>query len=250
MTPATSLNAYFVVPELRGFEKFCIGRPVEEMPRLTQRICGVCPSAHHMAAVKAADAVYHLDPPPAAKKIRELHYAAFCCADHATHIYVLSGPDFIVGPEASPAERNILGVIRKVGMELGSRVLQHLHDGHEVVSILGGRYIHPVNAIPGGVSKGLTAEDRARIEALCPEYGRVRPADDQDIRSDRPWATRPIVEMIRSGRLYPPNLLHGTGGPSITASISMTARCAWWTRRDTSSANTSRQSILIISPRQ
>ena len=61
-------DAYFVVPELRGFEKFCEGRPVEEMPRITQRICGVCPSAHHMASVKAADAVYHVDPPPAAKK--------------------------------------------------------------------------------------------------------------------------------------------------------------------------------------
>jgi F420-non-reducing hydrogenase large subunit len=190
-------NAYFVVPELRGFEKFCIGRPVEEMPRLTQRICGVCPSAHHMAAVKAADAVYHLDPPPAAKKIRELHYAAFCCADHATHIYVLSGPDFIVGPEASPAERNILGVIHKVGLELGSRVLQHLRDGHEVVSILGGRYVHPVNALPGGVSKGLTAEDRARIEALCKnmvEFGQQTIKIFDQIVLGNPA----YVEMIRS----------------------------------------------------
>lgn len=160
-------NAYFVVPELRGFEKFCEGRPVEEMPRITQRICGVCPSAHHMASVKAADAVYHVDPPPAAKKIRELHYCAFCCADHATHIYVLGGPDFIVGPEADPAERNILGIIRRVGLELGTRVIQHLQESHEVVAILGGRYIHPVNALPGGVSKGPTKEERDHIEALC-----------------------------------------------------------------------------------
>ena len=62
-------NVYFQVPELRGFEQFCVGRPVEELPRITTRICGVCPEAHHMASVKAADAVYHVDPPPTAKKL-------------------------------------------------------------------------------------------------------------------------------------------------------------------------------------
>ena len=169
-------NAYFVVPELRGFEKFCEGRPVEEMPRITNRICGVCPTAHHMAAAKAADAVYHVEPPPAAKKLRELEYSAFCCADHATHIFVLAGPDFIVGPEAPVAERNILGVIHKVGLELGGRVLQHLKEAHEVVAILGGRYIHPVNCVPGGVSKGLTSEEREQVEKLCAsmaEFGKL-----------------------------------------------------------------------------
>jgi F420-non-reducing hydrogenase large subunit len=169
-------NAYFVVPELRGFEKFCEGRPVEEMPRITQRICGVCPSAHHMAAAKAADAVYHVEPPPAGKKIRELHYSAFCCGDHATHFYVLAGPDFIVGPDAAPEDRNILGIIHKVGLELGTRVIQHLQESHEVVSILGGRYIHPVNAVPGGVSKALKPKDRERIEEICVnmvEFGKL-----------------------------------------------------------------------------
>ena len=169
-------NAYFIVPELRGFEKFCEGRPVEEMPRITQRICGVCPTAHHVASAKAADAVYHVDPPPAAKMIRELHYDAFCCGDHATHFYVLSGPDFIVGPDAPAAERNILGIVRKVGVELGSRVIRHLQESHEVVSILGGRFIHPVNAIPGGVSKALTKASRDQIEGLCKsmvEFGQL-----------------------------------------------------------------------------
>ena len=77
-------NAYMIIPELRGFEKFCEGRPVEEMPRITQRICGVCPIAHHVAAAKAGDAVYHVEPPPAGKKLRELLYSAFFVADHAT----------------------------------------------------------------------------------------------------------------------------------------------------------------------
>jgi F420-non-reducing hydrogenase large subunit len=156
-------NAYMIVPELRGFEKFCEGRPVEEMPRITQRICGVCPLAHHMAAAKAGDAVYHVEPPPAAKKIRELMYASFFVADHATHFYVLGGPDFVVGPEAPKAERNILGVVRKVGREVGAQVMQLLKENHEVSAIIGGRYIHPVGALVGGVSKPLTAAERDRL---------------------------------------------------------------------------------------
>lgn len=160
-------NAYLVIPELRGFEKFCEGRPVEEMPRITQRICGVCPIAHHMAAAKAGDAVYHVEIPPAAKKIREMMYAAFFVADHATHFYVLGGPDFVVGPDAPKAERNILGVVRKVGREIGAQVMQGILDNHKICAIIGGRYIHPVGAIIGGVSKPLTEEERQEIVKLA-----------------------------------------------------------------------------------
>jgi len=159
-------NAYFQVPEFRGFEAFCEGRPVEEMPRITQRICGVCPMAHHMAAVKAADAVFGVVPPPAALRIRELAYNAFVSGDHATHFYVLAGPDFIVGPEADPAERSILGVIGQVGMTMGRRVIQHLQETHEVVALLGGRFVHPVMALPGGVSKAVTAEMQTRLQEI------------------------------------------------------------------------------------
>src|SRR5512136_863001 len=112
-------NTYFQIPELRGFERFVVGRPVEEMPLLTSRICGVCPEAHHMAAAKAADAVYHVVPPRPARLLRELIYSAFYVADHTTHFYALSGPDFVVGPDAPASERNILGVIRTVGLEAG-----------------------------------------------------------------------------------------------------------------------------------
>ncbi len=99
-------NAYFQVPELRGFERFCVGRLAEDMPNLTDRICGVCPEAHHMASVKAADAVYGVTPPPAALKLRELLYNGFYAGDHTTHFYALGGPDFVVGPDAPKAERN------------------------------------------------------------------------------------------------------------------------------------------------
>jgi F420-non-reducing hydrogenase large subunit len=159
-------NTYFVVPELRGFERFCLGRPVEEMPLLTNRICGVCPEAHHMAAAKAADAVYHVDPPPTAKKLRELLYSAFYFTDHTTHFYALGGPDFIMGPDAPVAKRNILGVIHKVGLEIGSKVIEARKYGHSVVEIIGGRKVHPCTSIPGGMTKGITEEERQEIEKM------------------------------------------------------------------------------------
>ncbi|MCD6519527.1 MAG: Ni/Fe hydrogenase subunit alpha [Anaerolineae bacterium] len=159
-------NAYFQVPEFRGFEAFCEGRPVEEMPRITQRICGVCPMAHHMAAAKAGDAVFKVQPPPAAVKIRELAYNAFVSGDHATHFFVLSGPDFFVGPDADPAQRNILGLVSKVGLKIGKRIIQHLQETHELVAMLGGRFVHPVMALPGGVAKGVTPEMQQRLIEL------------------------------------------------------------------------------------
>jgi F420-non-reducing hydrogenase large subunit len=160
-------NAYLVVPELRGFEKFCEGRPVEEMPRITQRICGVCPLAHHVAAAKAGDAVYHVDPPPTAKKLRELMYSAFFVADHATHFYALAGPDFVVGPTAPKAERNILGLIKAVGEDTGARVMGLLQDNHKAAGIIGGRYIHSVSALVGGVSKPIGEEERDELERIA-----------------------------------------------------------------------------------
>src|SRR5512136_2919754 len=116
-------NAYLQIPELRGFEKFCEGRPAEDMPQILQRICGVCPEAHHLASTKVLDDLFQVEPTVTAKKVRELLYSAFFVTDHTTHFYILAGPDFIMGPESPVAERNILGVIRKVGVELGKRVI-------------------------------------------------------------------------------------------------------------------------------
>ncbi len=159
-------NTYFQIPELRGFERFCVGRPVEEMPLLTNRICGVCPEAHHMAAAKAADAVYHVEVPRTGKMLRELLYSAFFCTDHTTHFYALGGPDFIMGPDAPVAERNILGVIHKVGLEIGGKVIQMRKYGHTVVEMIGGRKVHPCTSIPGGLTKGITEEQRKEIEQM------------------------------------------------------------------------------------
>src|SRR4030043_1639137 len=162
-------NSYFQVPELRGFEKFSEGRLAEDMPQITQRICGVCPEAHHMASTKTLDDLFHVDPPSTAKKLRELFYSAFYVTDHTTHFYILGGPDFVMGPDAPVAERNILGVIAKVGLELGKAVINIRLKNHHIIQMLGGRAVHPVFGLPGGVSKGLNEEERKEVEQIAGE---------------------------------------------------------------------------------
>ncbi len=160
-------RAYMQIPELRGFEVFSIGRPAEEMPQITSRICGVCPTAHHMAATKALDDLYQVEPPPTARKIRELVYHAFMVEDHALHFYLLGGPDFIVGPQAPAGQRNILGVIQKVGVEVGKKVITMRRRLRELIAYFGGKVIHPVFGLPGGVSKPLKPEDLPQFKALA-----------------------------------------------------------------------------------
>jgi len=156
-------RAILQVPELKGFEQFAVGRPVEEMPRITPRICGVCPTAHHMASTKAVDAVFHVEPTPAGRKIRELVYNTFMMEDHTLHFFFLGGPDFVVGPQAPKAERNILGVIGKVGLEVGGQVIKIRRECRDIINYLGGKVIHPVFGLPGGVSKGLDEEHRVQF---------------------------------------------------------------------------------------
>ncbi|MGD1118860.1 MAG: Ni/Fe hydrogenase subunit alpha [Dehalococcoidales bacterium] len=157
-------NSYLQIPELRGFEKFCEGRPVEELPRIVTRLCGVCPEAHHMASAKAADAVYHVDPPPAAKKLRELFYCAHMCHSHIAHFYALAAPDFVLGPMSDPAQRNILGLVAKVGLQIGGEVIKHRAYAQQIQAVIGGKATHPVCAIPGGMSKAITEDDRKDFE--------------------------------------------------------------------------------------
>jgi F420-non-reducing hydrogenase large subunit len=156
-------DVYFQVPELRGFEKFCEGRPVEELSQIVTKICGVCPGCHHMASGKAADAVFGVEPPPTAKKLRELFYMAHFIHSHIAHFYALAAPDFIMGPTSKPEERNILGVISKVGKEIGIEVLKQRRIAQEIQALLGGHQTHVVMNIPGGVRKGLTENERVDI---------------------------------------------------------------------------------------
>jgi F420-non-reducing hydrogenase large subunit len=168
-------NAYLQIPELRGFERFCQGRRAEDMPQITSRICGVCPVAHHFAATKALDAAFNVEPTSAAKKLRELMYCGYIIYDHILHFYYLGGPDFVVGPDAPPAKRNILGVIEKAGLEIGKEVIKHRAYGQKITAILGGKATHPVCGLPGGVSKGLNKDEVKDIETMgksCVEFAK------------------------------------------------------------------------------
>jgi len=168
-------NAYMIIPELRGFEKFCEGRRAEDLPIITTRICGVCPVAHHFASAKALDMAFKVDPPSTAKKLRELMYCGYIIYDHILHFYFLGGPDFIVGPDAPAAERNILGVIKKAGLDVGKEVIKHRAYGQRITAILGGKATHPVCGIPGGISSSLSDENRQEIERMvksCVEFAK------------------------------------------------------------------------------
>jgi len=160
-------NACFQIPELRGFERFCIGRKAEDMPLLTPRICGVCPVAHHYASTKALDAAFNVEPPSAAKKLRELMYSGYYIYDHTLHFYYLGGPDFVVGPDAPPEKRNVIGVIEKAGLDVGKEVIKHRAYGQRITEIIGGKATHPVCGLPGGISKPLSEEDRKEIEKMA-----------------------------------------------------------------------------------
>ena len=177
-------RAYFQVPELRGFEKFCEGRPAEELPRITPRICGVCPTAHHMASTKTLDALYRVEPTPTARKLRELVYSAFMIEDHALHFYILASPDFIVGPDAPKTERNILGVIDKVGPDVASKLIDVRKRCRAIISLLGGKAIHPVFGLPGGVSRALKPEELPEVKEtaeIAVEFGKFSLQAFEDI---------------------------------------------------------------------
>ncbi len=160
-------RAYFQIPELRGFEKFAEGRLSEDMPQITSRICGVCPTAHHMAGSKALDDLYKVTPPPTARKIRELIYNIFMVEDHALHFYFLGGPDFVVGPDAPAAERNVLGVIAKVGVDVGKKVISMRRRLRELIGLAGGKVIHPVLGLPGGVARKISKEEREQFQEVA-----------------------------------------------------------------------------------
>ncbi len=191
-------KAYFQVPELRGFEVFSQGRPAEDMPQITPRICGVCPTAHHMASTKTVDDLWKVDATVPAKKIRELMYSIFMVEDHALHFYILGGPDFVVGPDAPKAERNVLGVIQKVGLDVGKKVIVMRRDLRELMTYLGGKVIHPVMGLPGGVAKGIKPEDLSKFQKAAKEaleFGKFT----LQVFKDVVLKNKQYVELIKSG---------------------------------------------------
>jgi F420-non-reducing hydrogenase large subunit len=162
-------RAFFQIPEVRGFETFCIGRPSEEMPRITERICGVCPTAHHTASTKCLDDLWGVEPTRAAWLVRRLVYNAFTFEDHNLHFFYLGGPDFIVGPTAPAAERNILGVIAKVGLEIAGKLIKIRRETRNIIQTIGGKVVHPVFGLPGGVSRGIDEDERKQFLEVAEE---------------------------------------------------------------------------------
>ena len=158
----------FQTVELRGFEKFCIGRPVEEMPRITTSICGVCPWSHHLASAKANDAVFGVTPPPTGRKLRDLCDSIAFTEEHILHFYFLAGADFVMGPDADYSVRNIIGIAQK-HPEIGKRVVRNRHLGAQMLNIVSGKSIHPVTAVPGGFSKPLLESERQQMIPMAKE---------------------------------------------------------------------------------
>ncbi len=150
-------DAHFDILEFRGFEQMLKDRMVWEMPLITSRICGVCPVSHHLAAVKAVDDLYDVTIPPAARMLRETMHLGGLIQDHALHFFFLAGPDFLTGDGSG--SRDILGVI-KGAPELALKAIGIRKTGQGIVETVGGRASHPVAAIPGGMSKGITIEQR------------------------------------------------------------------------------------------
>ncbi len=161
-------DTFVNVVELRGFEKFAIGRPVEEMPRIVTSICGVCPWHHHLASAKANDAVFGVEIPPAGRKLRELCQSIAHCSDKILHFFFLAGPDFVMGPDADYSVRNVLGILQ-ANPDVGKKVVHARYLGTQMLNIVSGKSIHPVTAVPGGFSKPLTQEERQKVLPMANE---------------------------------------------------------------------------------
>jgi NAD-reducing hydrogenase large subunit len=155
-------RSYFHVMEFRGFEEFCKGRLLSDMPTITPRICGICPVSHHLASAKACDDAWNVDIPPTAKKLRELMHMGQFIQSHALHFFFMAAPDFLLGPASDPAKRNVFGLIQ-VDPELGRKAIRLRQIGQQIIDRVGGRPIHPVTAIPGGMSKPLAGQDCDQI---------------------------------------------------------------------------------------
>ncbi|MFO7322324.1 MAG: Ni/Fe hydrogenase subunit alpha [Chloroflexota bacterium] len=165
-------DAQFHVTQLRGFEKFCEGRPFHEMPSLMARICGICPVSHLIASAKACDALLAVRVPPAAVALRELLNLAQLAQSHALSFFYLSAPDLLLGMDADPAKRNIFGVYQ-TNPQMARDGIRLRQAGQQIIEILGGKRIHPGWVVPGGVSEPLTELKREQILAMLPEVVQI-----------------------------------------------------------------------------
>lgn len=157
-------KARFHVNEFRGFEKFCEGRLFNEMPLITERICGICPVSHHLTSAKACDQILGVEPPRPARLLRELMHMGQVIQSHSMHFFELAGPDLLLGFDADPAVRNVVGLVG-ANPQLALKAVALRKFGQEIIARVGDRRIHPNFAVPGGVNKALSAADRDAMRA-------------------------------------------------------------------------------------
>ena len=152
----------FHVTQFRGYERFCQGRPFEEMPVITQRICGICPVSHQLASVKACDAILCVEIPPTARLLRELLHMGQFIQSHALHFFYLASPDLLLGWDGDPGKRNVAGLMAAFP-DLAVKGIRLRKFGQEIIKALGGKKIHPAFALPGGVMNPLKDDDRDNL---------------------------------------------------------------------------------------
>ena len=150
------------IVEFRGFERFIQGRPYWELPVLVQRLCGICPVSHHLAAAKAVDQLVGVDQlTPAAEKLRRLMHLGQTLQSHALHFFHLSTPDLLFGFDDDAAHRNIVSVLTDPRFaETGLKGVKIRKFGQEVIRVISGKRVHGTAAIPGGMNKALSLDDR------------------------------------------------------------------------------------------
>lgn len=167
-------NAGLVVNELRGFEKILIGMEADRMPHITARICGVCPTAHHIAASNALDHAAGVISPPAAMLLRELMYMGHIIHSHSLSIFVLQGPDLVMGLDADPAVRNVVGIVQ-ANPELAKIALRLRTIGQKINEMVGGRGTHPVTSVAGGITFTLDQEKKKIMQEWIDEARALLP---------------------------------------------------------------------------
>ncbi|WP_457574399.1 Ni/Fe hydrogenase subunit alpha [Desulfolithobacter sp.] len=152
-------DAFLHIMSLRGFEKFIEGRPAEEVPRIVNRICGICPWMHHLASNKAVDGCFGVIPTPTGHKLRELCQIMAHINDKILHFFFLAAPDFVIGPDSDYSVRNVIGIVKEAP-ELATQVVKMRQLGQMMLERFAGKAVHPVAGVVGGFAKPMTEEDR------------------------------------------------------------------------------------------
>ncbi len=150
------------IMSLRGFEKFVEGKPAEELPRIVNRICGICPWHHHLASNKAVDACFGAQVPGTGQKLRELMHTISHAEDKLLHFFFLAAADFVIGPGSDYEVRNVIG-IAKSNPELAKKVVKMRSKAKMLMENFAGKAIHPVAGVTGGFAKPLQEEERKQM---------------------------------------------------------------------------------------